>query len=177
MARDNAGRSGGFMQHSALVRETWLSWDLEPGGSLEKLEDLMKKLLLAVAALGLMATSVAAQYGPPPSSEFRRPYGPPIGGPPPPYSDYRRPPPPPLYRQPRYVGPPVIAGPPPSWRHGRAYSWCQARAQRLHEFEFRMQQDGRVSRDEVRIARSLRADLAANCGSGRWNPNRGWYYN
>lgn len=129
----------------------------------------MKKLLLAGAALGLMASSAAAQYGPPPYPEYRRP--------PPPYTDYRRPPPPPVYREPRYVGPPVVSGPPSGWRHARAYNWCQARAQRLHEFEFRMQQDGRVSRDEARIARSLRADLAANCGGGRWNPNRGWYYN
>ncbi len=129
---------------------------------------MMKKLLFAAAALGLTATSAAAQYGPPGYPDYRRP--------PPPYSDYRRPPPP-VYREPRYVGPPVVVGQPPSWRHGRAYNWCQARAQRLHEFEFRMQQDGRVSRDEARIARSLRADLAANCGGGRWNPNRGWYYN
>jgi hypothetical protein len=126
------------------------------------LEELMKKLLLAVAALGLMATNVAAQYGPPPYPEYRRPGAPTYGGPPPP--------PYPTYRQPRYVAPPVAGGP-------QAYNWCQARAQRLHEFEFRMQQDGRVSRDEARIARSLRADLAANCGGGRWNPNRGWYYN
>jgi hypothetical protein len=101
--------------------------------------------------------------------------------PPPPV--YRAPPvyrpPPPVYRAPP---PPVIFapapsyGPPPNWRHRRAYGWCEERARRLHQFEYQMQLDGRVSKDEVRIARSLRADLAANCGGGRWAPNRGWYY-
>jgi hypothetical protein len=67
-------------------------------------------------------------------------------------------------------------GPPPGWRWRQPYSWCQAKAARLYEFEYRMQQDGRVSRDEARIAQSLRADLAANCGGGRWHPQRGWYY-
>ena len=123
----------------------------------------MKKLILAAAALGLMATGAAAQSGPPPYQ--------------PPYQDYRRPPPPPVYREPRYVGPPVVARPERGWRHTQPYNWCQARAQRLHEFEYRMQLDGRVSRDEERIARSLRADLRASCGGGRWAPNRGWYYN
>ena len=79
-------------------------------------------------------------------------------------------------RGPVYVPQPSYGPPPGSWRHRRPYDWCQVKAQRLHEFEYRMQMDGRVSRDEARIARSLRADLANSCGGGRWNPNRGWYY-
>lgn len=113
----------------------------------------MKRLLLALGALGLLATSASAQY-----------YDP----------GYRRaPPPPPAY----YPPPPprAHAGPPPNWRYARPYSWCQAKAARLYDFERRMQADGRVSRDEVRIANSLRADLSASCGGGRWNPQRGWY--
>lgn len=119
----------------------------------------MKKLLLAVATLGLLGTEVVAQ-----------PY---YDRTPPGY----RPPPPQVYRAP----PPVVVAPnpgfgaPPGWRHRRPYDWCQAKAQRLHEFEFRAQADGRVSRDEARIARSLQADLASSCGGGRWHPQRGWY--
>ena len=85
--------------------------------------------------------------------------------------------PPPGYRPPRVYAPPSNGyGAPPQWRHRRAYDWCQQKAQRLHHFEYTMQTDGRVSRDEVRIANSLRADLANSCGSGRWAPNRGWHY-
>lgn len=82
--------------------------------------------------------------------------------------------PPPRYDR----GPPPRRdfGPPPGWRHRQAYSWCQQKARRLYDFEYRMQLDGRVSRDERRIAASLEADLAASCGGGRWHPNRGWYY-
>lgn len=109
----------------------------------------MRKILLAVAALGLAATDATAQ-----------PY--------PPYGGGYRPPPPPYYAPP----PPAQ----PQWRHRRAYDWCQAKAQRLYEFEYRMQTDGRVSRDEARIAQSLRADLASSCGGGRWGPSRGWHY-
>lgn len=112
----------------------------------------MKKLLLAAAALGLMASEAGAQYGPPPG--------------------YRPPPPPPAYRP----GPPVAPGYAGEWRHRRPYNWCQAKARRLHEFEYRSQMDGRVSRDEMRIANALRADLRAQCGGGRWHPQRGWYY-
>lgn len=120
----------------------------------------MKKVLLAAAVLGLFSVGAQAQpYG------YDRP--PPGYRPPPPV--YRAPPPPPAYGPGPY-------GAPPAWRHRRPYDWCQAKAARLHEFEFRMQQDGRVSRDEARIASSLRADLAASCGGGRWHPQRGWYY-
>ena len=121
----------------------------------------MRKVLLAVASLGLLASEAAAQYYPPPGG-----YRPP----PPVYA----PPPPPVYAPP----PPAYGyGPPPGqWRHRRPYDWCQVKAQRLQEFEYRMQMDGRVSRDEVRIAQSLRADLANSCGGGRWEPNRGWHY-
>ncbi len=128
----------------------------------------MRKLLLAVAAIGLFAGGASAQ-----------PYGDGRGGyrPPPPPDYY---PPPPRYRQPP-PPPPVYApgpayGAPPAWRHRRPYDWCQAKAARLHEFEYRMQLDGRVSRDEARIASSLRADLASSCGGGRWHPQRGWHY-
>lgn len=149
----------------------------------------MRKLLLAVAAMGMLGSSALAQGQPSgdPRSGYR-PHPPVIGQstlprnlqapgtfqvPPGRQSpDVRRPGPPP------YVGPP---GPPPyvarpSWRHRQPYDWCQSKAARLHEFEYRAQQDGRVSRDEMRIARSLRADLASSCGGGRWTPNRGWYY-
>lgn len=114
----------------------------------------MKRLLLALGALGLMATGASAQY-----------YDP----------GFRRPPPPPAYYPPP---PPRAYYPPPrrEWRHARPYGWCQAKAARLYDFERRMQMDGRVSRDEARIASSLRADLQASCGGGRWHPNRGWYY-
>ncbi len=64
-------------------------------------------------------------------------------------------------------------GPPVS---ERGYDRCEARFQRLREFEYRVQRDGRVSRDEDRIARSLRADLAANCGGSRRLPRRGRSY-
>ncbi len=85
---------------------------------------------------------------------------------------------PPVYRPapPIIVAPGPSYGPPPNWRHRRPYNWCRAKAERLHQFEYQMQLDGRISRDELRIARSLRADLANSCGGGRWNPNRGWYY-
>lgn len=79
-----------------------------------------------------------------------------------------------LPRRPPPAG--IYAAPPASWRHARPYSWCEAKARRLHEFEYRVQMDGRVSRDEARIANGLRADLSASCGNGRWAPNRGWYY-
>lgn len=79
-------------------------------------------------------------------------------------------PPPPVV-----IGPPIY-GPPPGWRHRRGYGWCRAKAERLYEFEYRMQLDGRVSRDEMRIANALRADLQRSCGGGRWAPDRGWYY-
>ena len=125
----------------------------------------MKKLLMAVAALGLAGGEAMAQYYPPPPP-------PPYYAPPPPPRPYY--PPPPTYRAP--PPPSAYYGPPPGWRHRRPYDWCQAKAARLYEFEWRMQQDGRVSRDEARIARSLRADLAASCGGGRWHPQRGWYY-
>ena len=112
----------------------------------------MRKLLLAVAALGLFAVDVSAQ-----------PYGDGRGG--------------------RRTSPPSDDSPagsghgvPPAWRHRQPYGWCQAKASRLHEFEYRMQQDGRVSRDEARIASALRGDLASSCGNGRWHPQRGWHY-
>ncbi len=109
----------------------------------------MKRLLAAGALLAIFAGEASAQgwgWGPPP------------------------PPPPPGY----YRGP---AGPPPgAWRHARPYDWCRAKAERLHSFEYRMQLDGRISRDEARIADSLRYDLQRSCGDGRWHPNRGWHY-
>jgi hypothetical protein len=113
----------------------------------------MKKTLLAAAMLGLFSADASAQY-------YDRP--PPGYRPPPPV--YRAPPPPPAH------------GGPGDWRHARPYNWCQAKARRLHEFEMRSQLDGRVSRDEMRIAASLRADLQASCGGGRWHPQRGWFY-
>ena len=112
----------------------------------------MKKLVLAVAALGLFSAEASAQY-------YDRP--PPGYRPPPP--EFRGPPPPP------YAAP-------GGWRHARPYAWCQEKARRLHDFEYRSQMDGRVSRDEMRIANALRADLRASCGGGRWHPQRGWYY-
>lgn len=121
----------------------------------------MKRFLIALGALGLLASSASAQYYDP---GWRRP--------PPPPGYYPPPPPPPVYQQPprRYYGGP------PDWRHARSYNWCQGKAARLYDFERRMQMDGRVSRDEARIANSLRADLQASCGGGRWAPNRGWYH-
>lgn len=113
----------------------------------------MKKILLAAAAVGMLAADASAQYYDRPPPGYYRP--PPV---------YRAPPPPPAY------------GAPSNWRHRQPYNWCQAKAARLHEYEYRMQLDGRVSRDEARIASSLRADLARSCGGGRWNPQRGWYY-
>ncbi len=65
--------------------------------------------------------------------------------------------------------------PPPGWRYKQPYNWCREKARRLYDFEWRMQQDGRISRDEARIAAGLRSDLAASCGGGRWHPKRGWY--
>lgn len=117
------------------------------GGNNEEIE--MRTLLLVAAWLGLLATEASAQYW---------------GGPPPP-------PPRPYYAP----GPGPGYGPPPGWRYRRDYGWCEERARRLHAFEFRSQRDGFVSRDEARIAASLRADLQASCGGGRWHPNRGWY--
>ena len=120
-----------------------------------------------------------------PAPEDRRWEGRPRGQPPVVYDQrplYRPAPPvyrpaPPVYRQapPIIVGPGPGYGPPPNWRHRRPYGWCRAKAERLHQFEYQMQLDGRISRDEMKIARSLRADLANSCGNGRWNPNRGWY--
>ncbi len=107
----------------------------------------MKRLLAAGALLALCAGQAAAQYYP---------------GPPPP------PPPPGHYRGP--------VAPPGAWRHARPYDWCRAKAERLYSFEYRMRQDGRISRDEARIADSLRYDLERSCGGGRWDPGRGWYY-
>lgn len=114
----------------------------------------MKKLLLVALAIGLFASEVSAQgYG---------------WGPPPP------PPPRPYYGGPGYGPPP---GPPrDEWRHRRPRNWCEEKARRLHRFEYEMTTDGRVSRDEQRIANSLRADLANSCGGGRWAPERGWHY-
>ena len=68
------------------------------------------------------------------------------------------------------------APPPGAWRHSQPYNWCAEKAHRLHEFEFRMTRDGRISRDEARIAESLRFDLQRHCGGGRWHPDRGWHY-
>lgn len=139
----------------------------------------MRKLLMAGAMLGLLATDAGAQgwnpNAPPPGY---RPPPPPNVYVPPEYRPRQAIPPQPEFRRqpPVVVTPGPSYGPPPGWRHRRAYDWCQAKAARLHEFEFRAQQDGRVSRDEMRISRSLRADLANSCGGGRWAPNRGWYY-
>ncbi len=122
----------------------------------------MRKALWAGALLALFAGEAAAQgYGQ--GGYGQGGYGPPPG--------YR--PPPPVYAPPP---PPMAYGAPPQWRHRRPYDWCRAKAERLHQFEYQMQMDGRVSRDEVRIANSLRADLASSCGGGRWAPNRGWHY-
>ena len=68
------------------------------------------------------------------------------------------------------------APPPGAWRYSQSYGWCTEKARRLHDFEFRMTRDGRVSRDERRIAENLRADLSRSCGGGRWHPDRGWHY-
>lgn len=111
----------------------------------------------------------------PPPERFRPPPRPPVVIVPPRPPRYRAPPPA-IYVPPPVYAPAPYAGPPPGWRHRRSYSWCQVKAQRLYEFEYRMQQDGRVSRDEARIAQALRADLANSCGGGRWAPSRGWYY-
>ncbi len=138
----------------------------------------MRKAALIAAVLGLIATEASAQgWGGPRDPGYRPP--PPPGYYPPPPPGYRPPPPPPpVYAPPppRVVAPGPGFGAPPGWRHRRAYDWCQVKAQRLHEFEYRATLDGRVSRDERRIAQSLRADLANNCGGGRWAPNRGWHY-
>ena len=111
-------------------------------------ENHMKKLILAAALLALGATQVSAQYGGPPP-------GPP--GPPGRYA------PQPPHRE-------------PDWRHAQSRGWCEEKARRLHDFESRMTRDGRVSRDERRIAENLREDLRHSCGGGRWHPNRGWHY-
>ncbi len=119
----------------------------------------MKTLLLAAVALGLVMTAVQADPGPASQSE------------------YRRPPPPRVYRGPREVAGRIVPGPPQGWPNGRPYDWCEAKAQRLNQFEYQVQRDGRVSRDEDRIARSLRADLGSNCGRGLGGSSRVWYYN
>lgn len=51
------------------------------------------------------------------------------------------------------------------WQQRRAYDWCQARTERLRQFERRVRYDGRVSQDELRIANALRTDIAIQCGS------------
>ena len=117
----------------------------------------MKRLLISAALLALFAGEAAAQFWgpPPPPPPYRGPPPPPYGGPPP---------------------PPYYGGPPPAWRHPRPYEWCAAKARHLHEFEYRMRLDGRISRGELQIADALRADLANSCGGGRWHPDRGWHY-
>lgn len=59
----------------------------------------------------------------------------------------------------------------PSRRHA-AYAWCRPNIARLTRFEGRAMADGRVSRDEARIAGALSADLATVCGYGSWSPLR-----
>jgi hypothetical protein len=82
----------------------------------------------------------------------------------------------PIYAPPVYAPPRVVVEQPPNWRYRRAFGWCREKAERLHHYEWLMQQDGRVSKDEARIAREMRFDLARNCGDGRWAPDRGWYW-
>jgi hypothetical protein len=57
--------------------------------------------------------------------------------------------------------------------HGSPYmiDRCDLEASRLRAFERRAGRDG-VSRDEARIAASLRADLARICGGGSRRPPR-----
>ena len=101
----------------------------------------MRKVVWAMAVLGLCATDAAAQYYPP--------------------AGVYRPSPAPVYgAAQRHVQP-------PAWRTRRPYDWCQTNARRLRDFDGRVQADGRVSRDEARIAQSLQADLATNCYRGR----------
>lgn len=50
-------------------------------------------------------------------------------------------------------------------RHHRI---CQEKAWRLHDFERRAAADGRVTKDERRIAEGLRRDLERTCGGFRW---------
>ena len=113
----------------------------------------MNKLIMAAALIALGASQAAAQFG-----------GPLPPGPPGPPGRYGAPPPPP---------PPSNRG---EWRHAQPRNWCEEKARRLHDFEFRMTRDGRVSRDERRIADGLRDDLRRSCGGGRWHPDRGWHY-
>lgn len=101
----------------------------------------MNRALLMGAALGLLATGAEAQ------SRWERP-------------GYR---PPPVV----YVAPQPGFGHDHRWRRGRPVGWCEANAARLRHFERRVLQAGRVSEDEMRIARSLRADLVRNCGGRR----------
>ena len=111
----------------------------------------MRKVLWVLAVLGLCATEAAAQYYPPagvyrPSPELVHGAGQ------------------------RHVQPPG------AWRHRRPYDWCQANARRLREFDSQVRTDGRVSRDEARIAQSLQTDLAASCSRGRRPTYRGRTY-
>lgn len=57
----------------------------------------------------------------------------------------------------------------------RVLDRCQADAARLRGFELRARRDG-VSRDEARIAASLRADLAHTCGNSRRAPRRARFH-
>ena len=111
----------------------------------------MRKVLWVLAVLGLCATEAAAQYYPP-AGVYR----------PSPAPDYGA--------GQRHVQP---AG---AWRTRRPYDWCQANARRLRDFDAKVQTDGRVSRDEARIAQSLQTDLATSCSRGRRPAIRSWHY-
>ena len=50
-------------------------------------------------------------------------------------------------------------------RHGE----CQEKSFRLHNFERRAAEDGRISRSERATIRALQQDLDRSCGRFRWN--------
>jgi hypothetical protein len=74
------------------------------------------------------------------------------------------------------IEPPHFRGQPAGrWEYQRPYSWCEAKARRLHEYTHQARADRVVTRWEARNIRLLEDDLASSCGGGRWAPERGWY--
>lgn len=72
---------------------------------------------------------------------------------------------------------PIVVTQPPhhQWSQGRHpygkrhHGECQEKAFRLHSYERRAAEDGRISRSERATIRSLQHDLDRSCGRFRWN--------
>ncbi len=72
---------------------------------------------------------------------------------------------------------PVVVVQPPreTWSRGahpyarQHHGECQEKAFRLHRFERRAAEDGRISRSERAAIRDLQRDLDRTCGRFRWN--------